>query len=227
METVLTILGGNPFKNIVLYSFVWLTENVKVREAHWQVLYEEMDKNAVLATGKFVGPKGRENYKKLWDGAAKKLNSLGYGVKSTDKWQKGEHFIRFCEPECGLPPQNEEPLPGPSGLQRSKLPTEEDDVPYIRHSASPSPLQQQAQPETVKRRRPLTESSRRREDIDYLTEYKDTIRELRDIKSIVRRGLDGMSTAIGQLTEEIRLLDNNLIQIFCLKSRLDRCICYV
>ncbi|KAJ8913350.1 hypothetical protein NQ315_008740 [Exocentrus adspersus] len=61
----------------------------KVREAHWQVLHEEMDKNAVLATGKFVGPKGRENYKKLWDEAAKKLNSLGYGLKSTDKWQKG------------------------------------------------------------------------------------------------------------------------------------------
>ncbi|KAJ8914786.1 hypothetical protein NQ315_014528 [Exocentrus adspersus] len=60
----------------------------KVREAHWQVLHEEMDKNAVLATGKFVGPKRRENYKKLWDEAAKKLNSLGYGVKNTDKWQK-------------------------------------------------------------------------------------------------------------------------------------------
>ncbi|KAJ8913927.1 hypothetical protein NQ315_005725 [Exocentrus adspersus] len=173
--TVFKILRGNNFKNsFFIHSLGLLKMSFKVREAHWQVLHEEMDKNAVLATGKFVGPTGRENYKKLWDEAAKKVNSLGYGVKSTDKRQKGEHFIGFCEPECGLPFENEEPRPGPSDLQRSVVipeTTEEDDAPYIRHSAPPSPLQQQAQPETAKsRKRPLTESSRRENKTKILSE---------------------------------------------------------
>ncbi|KAJ8964764.1 hypothetical protein NQ314_004655 [Rhamnusium bicolor] len=60
----------------------------KVRDAYWQTLLEAMERNPVIATGKFMGPNGKANYKKLWDETAKKINALGFGSKSTEKWQK-------------------------------------------------------------------------------------------------------------------------------------------
>ncbi|KAJ8930734.1 hypothetical protein NQ314_016440, partial [Rhamnusium bicolor] len=39
-------------------------------------------------TGKFVGPSGKETERKLWKEISEILNSLGYGTKPAEKWQK-------------------------------------------------------------------------------------------------------------------------------------------
>lgn len=60
----------------------------KIRDGHWHILLEAMEQNTSLATGKFIGAKGKETYKKLWDETATKLNALGFGSKPTERWQK-------------------------------------------------------------------------------------------------------------------------------------------
>lgn len=60
----------------------------KIREEHWQVLIQFMEENKDFACGKFSTASGREYFKKLWAQLTMKLNSLGYGEKPTEKWQK-------------------------------------------------------------------------------------------------------------------------------------------
>ncbi|KAJ8964074.1 hypothetical protein NQ314_005157 [Rhamnusium bicolor] len=59
-----------------------------MRDSHWDIILEYMEAHNELATGKFIGAAGRQNNKKLWQSLTAKLNSLGYGSKSTEKWQK-------------------------------------------------------------------------------------------------------------------------------------------
>lgn len=41
-----------------------------------------------FARGQFSGPTGKLTQRKLWEELSQKLNSLGYGSKTTEKWQK-------------------------------------------------------------------------------------------------------------------------------------------
>lgn len=62
--------------------------SVKVGAAQLEVLINFMENHQELAKGKFNGPSGRDIHKKLWAQLANNLNSLGYGEKSIEKWQK-------------------------------------------------------------------------------------------------------------------------------------------
>ncbi|CAH1981439.1 unnamed protein product [Acanthoscelides obtectus] len=47
-----------------------------------------MMKNPELARGRLSSSQVRKDYSKLWSELTNKLNSLGLGQKSVDKWQK-------------------------------------------------------------------------------------------------------------------------------------------
>lgn len=48
-----------------------------------------------MVTKTFVGLDGRQNYKNLWDQAAARLNSMGFGCKTTEKWIEVSFIIKF------------------------------------------------------------------------------------------------------------------------------------
>lgn len=60
----------------------------KMNDNHWIVLIEFMEKHPNFARGQFSGPTGKLTQIKLWEELSQKLNSLGYGSKTTEKWQK-------------------------------------------------------------------------------------------------------------------------------------------
>ncbi|KAG5880850.1 hypothetical protein JTB14_034259 [Gonioctena quinquepunctata] len=60
----------------------------KVKDAHWELMVSFMEENPSLATGRFSGPNGRASLKMLWGELTQKLNALGYGERSPEKWQK-------------------------------------------------------------------------------------------------------------------------------------------
>ena len=63
-----------------------------MREEHWEVLVSFLEQHKELATGRFLGPNGKQKHKNLWNELSLKLNSLGFGQRSSDKWQK-VHFL--------------------------------------------------------------------------------------------------------------------------------------
>lgn len=60
----------------------------KIKEDHWFVMTDFMEKNKDFAYGRFSTANGREQFKKLWTELTIKLNSLGYGERPIEKWQK-------------------------------------------------------------------------------------------------------------------------------------------
>lgn len=71
----------------------------KLKDSHWEVIISFMEENKSIATGRFIGPNGKENNKKLWQELAQQLNALGQGERSVEKWQKvrmNERLLRYC-----------------------------------------------------------------------------------------------------------------------------------
>ncbi|KAK9745233.1 Myb/SANT-like DNA-binding domain [Popillia japonica] len=60
----------------------------KVKDIHWEIMLNYMEKHKEFATGKFTSINGRDNYKKLWIDLVKELTATGYGERSVEKWQK-------------------------------------------------------------------------------------------------------------------------------------------
>lgn len=60
----------------------------KLNEEHWHVLIEFMENHRDFACGRFSGVNGREIHRKLWSEVVNLLNSLGYGTRTIEKWQK-------------------------------------------------------------------------------------------------------------------------------------------
>lgn len=67
----------------------------KVRDQHWEVMITFMEAYPSLATGRLDVPNAREIHKKLWQELAEQLNAIGYGEKSSDKWQKVNKIIKI------------------------------------------------------------------------------------------------------------------------------------
>lgn len=59
-----------------------------MNENHWIQLLDYMEKHPQFARGQFSGPSGKITQRKMWEELSKRLNSLGYGNKSVEKWQK-------------------------------------------------------------------------------------------------------------------------------------------
>lgn len=60
----------------------------KPNERHWEIVLKYFEDNPNVATGRFTGPTGKIANRKHWETLSERLNSLGYGTKSSDKWQK-------------------------------------------------------------------------------------------------------------------------------------------
>ena len=61
---------------------------MKVNQNHWLCFLEEAEKRPELITGRFFGVAGRATANTLWTDLSTKLNSLGYGQKTTEEWRK-------------------------------------------------------------------------------------------------------------------------------------------
>ncbi|KAG5883493.1 hypothetical protein JTB14_013137 [Gonioctena quinquepunctata] len=60
----------------------------KTHPSQWISFLYFAEKNPVVFTKKFEGPFGKEKYNQLWAELINSLNSMGYIVKTTEKWQK-------------------------------------------------------------------------------------------------------------------------------------------
>lgn len=60
----------------------------KVRDQHWEIIINFMEAHPNLAVGRLDVPNARDVQRKLWQELSEELNALGYGEKSSDKWQK-------------------------------------------------------------------------------------------------------------------------------------------
>ncbi|KAK4882435.1 hypothetical protein RN001_005754 [Aquatica leii] len=60
----------------------------EVDEKHWEIIVNFVENYPVVATGKFQGPNGKVQYRKLWEELTLQLNSAGLGQRTTEKWQK-------------------------------------------------------------------------------------------------------------------------------------------
>lgn len=47
-----------------------------------------MEEHQDFATGRVNSVNGKEEYKKMWNELSTKLNALGLGEKTVEKWQK-------------------------------------------------------------------------------------------------------------------------------------------
>lgn len=55
---------------------------------HWDIIINFMELHPDFARNRVAGPTGRETIKKLWNELTNKLNSLGLGERTVQKWQK-------------------------------------------------------------------------------------------------------------------------------------------
>lgn len=60
----------------------------RVRLEHKQLILEEAERNPVIITMDFSLPNARAHYNKSWEILTTRLNALGYGEKSSDKWRR-------------------------------------------------------------------------------------------------------------------------------------------
>lgn len=60
----------------------------RARFEHKQLMLDEAEKNPIIITMNFSQPNARAHYNKCWAMLTAKLNSLGYGEKSQDKWRR-------------------------------------------------------------------------------------------------------------------------------------------
>ncbi|VEN44926.1 unnamed protein product [Callosobruchus maculatus] len=60
----------------------------KLRDEHWETMLTFFEAHPDLSHGRLKGLNARERAKQLWAELSQKLNSLGFGERSVDKWQK-------------------------------------------------------------------------------------------------------------------------------------------
>lgn len=60
----------------------------KLKDPHWEMIISFLENNKDMAMGRFFGPEGKHQIKRLWQDLAASLNSLGLGERSPEKWQK-------------------------------------------------------------------------------------------------------------------------------------------
>lgn len=70
----------------------FILKSFKVKDVHWQIMLDFMEKNPSFACGRLNTSAAKEKYKRMWVDLTNKLNSTGYGEKSVEKWQK----VRIC-----------------------------------------------------------------------------------------------------------------------------------
>lgn len=65
----------------------------KIREVHWEVIFDYMSRNPDFCRGRINNsPENRKAYNNMWRELTEKLNSLGFGQKPCEKWQKVYNF---------------------------------------------------------------------------------------------------------------------------------------
>ncbi|KAK9709253.1 Myb/SANT-like DNA-binding domain [Popillia japonica] len=65
-----------------------MSKRMKVKPTQWNIMLEFLEEHPQLITQKFDGINGREEYNKLWAELSNKLNAMGLGSKSVEKWQR-------------------------------------------------------------------------------------------------------------------------------------------
>lgn len=60
----------------------------KVNDQHWEVVCAFMEQHTDFAKGRLNTSAARDKHKQLWEDLTLKLNSLGFGERKVDKWQK-------------------------------------------------------------------------------------------------------------------------------------------
>lgn len=62
-------------------------KRMRVSARHWDLLLNILEENPEMVTGKFVCQNAKQKSTTLWQDAAIKLNALGLGEKTPDKWK--------------------------------------------------------------------------------------------------------------------------------------------
>ncbi|KAJ8939900.1 hypothetical protein NQ318_023240 [Aromia moschata] len=220
----------------------------KVRDAHWQILWKRWKKNPVIATGKFVGPQGRDTYRKLWAETTQKLNGHGFGAKTTEKWQKtwtyfkynlkrkaaqirkslyqtgggpseggelselelklldilGENFVGIDQPELGLPTPTDQ-----ENIELQPSTSRDTSMEQVLPTLEPVPHQLNK----GKRKRTMDPTPKEKTQLEYTQEYKDTINELQEIKTILQCSLSDVAQSLKDVAAELFLFNENLTQL--------------
>ncbi|XP_018577855.1 uncharacterized protein LOC108916137 isoform X1 [Anoplophora glabripennis] len=60
----------------------------RVNDTHWEIIFNYFQIHPNLATGRAIGPNARQIQRQQWEELANNLNALGYGTKTSEKWQK-------------------------------------------------------------------------------------------------------------------------------------------
>lgn len=60
----------------------------RLQVQHVEVLADFMESNPEFARGRLSVANAKEKFKELWSQLTNRLNSLGLGVKTVEKWQK-------------------------------------------------------------------------------------------------------------------------------------------
>lgn len=60
----------------------------KIREEHISTLANFMEDNIEFARGRLSSANSRDQFRKLWLDLTNRLNSLGYGGRTVEKWQR-------------------------------------------------------------------------------------------------------------------------------------------
>lgn len=60
----------------------------RLKEDHLTVLLDFMENHPDLATGRLSVTNAKEKFRELWMELSNILNSLGYGTRTVEKWQK-------------------------------------------------------------------------------------------------------------------------------------------
>ncbi|KAJ8927543.1 hypothetical protein NQ314_019979 [Rhamnusium bicolor] len=143
----------------------------------------------------------KQNIEKTGGGPSEEKDLTELELKLLD--MLGEHFIGLEEPECGLPTSSapfisEEPQPG----------TSKDDT--------PAPITLSPSKERIAAKRKIINplySPKKKQRVEHQSEYRETINELRDIKTTIKKSLDGISQHLSDLTSEFRQINVNLADV--------------
>lgn len=62
-------------------------KRMRVHPNHWELLLSFLEKYPEMLTGKFVCVNAKHKSQQLWEEVTTKLNSLGLGEKTSEKWK--------------------------------------------------------------------------------------------------------------------------------------------
>lgn len=60
----------------------------RLKEQHLEIIVQYMEEHPDFATGRLCVANSKEKFKCMWQELTSKLNSLGYGIRPVEKWQK-------------------------------------------------------------------------------------------------------------------------------------------